>query len=446
MSQIRPLLVIATIALGLCLAPASWADAENWPSWRGPLDTGIAPEGDPPIAWSETKNISWKVALVGDGSNSTPIIWGDRLYYQTAVKTDKLGPQAVQPSDENSGRRRFGGSPPKNIYQFNLVCRDRLTGALLWSKPVAETLPLEGHHGDHGFVSFSPITDGQQLWANFGSQGLHCFDLDGNSQWQAELGPYKMRAQFGEGGSLALAGDLIIVVKDHEDQSYIAAFNKDTGKRIWRKDREEVSSWTTPLVVDVDGRKQAVVNGTSHVYGYDTKTGDIVWECTGQTQNIIPTPVRAGDLVYCASGFRGNKLQAIKLGHTGNLDGTSAIAWELNKDTPYVPSPLVYENRLYLCSGNKETVSCYNATTGEPYYTRQNLPDLKGVYASPIGVAGRVYFVGRNGVTCVLENSDSFKVLAVNKLDDDIDCSPVVIGDRLYLKGKKSLYCIAPGS
>ncbi len=446
MRQIRPLLIIAATVLALALAPVGRADTGNWPNWRGPLATGIAPDGDPPIAWSETKNIRWKVTLIGDGSNSTPIIWADRLYYQTAVKTDELGPQAAQSSDEDSGRRRFGGSPPKHIYQFNLVCRNRLTGALLWSKTVAETLPLEGHHRDHGFVSFSPMTDGQKLWANFGSQGLHCFDLDGHSLWQAELGPYNMRAQFGEGGSLALADDLIIVVKDHEGQSYIAAFNKDTGERIWQEDRDEASNWTTPLVIDVSGRKQAVVNGRNHVYSYDTQTGDIVWECTGQTLNVIPTPVRAGDLIYCASGFRGNKLQAIKLGQTGNLNGTPAIAWELDKDTPYVPSPLVYENRLYLCSGNKETVSCTNAETGEPYYTRQNLPELKGVYASPIGVAGRVYFVGRNGATCVLKNSDSFEVLAVNKLDDAIDCSPVVVGDRLYLKGKKSLYCIASGS
>jgi outer membrane protein assembly factor BamB len=383
------------------------------------------------------------VALVGDGSNSTPVVWGDRLYYQSAIKTDRLGAAAAT---EETGRRRFGGRPPKNIYRFNLVCRDRHSGALLWSKTIAETLPHEGHHGDHGFVSFSPVTDGKHIWASFGSRGLYCFDMEGAERWRVELGPYNIRAQFGEGGSPTLAGDLIVVVKDHEGDSFIAAYNKQTGQQIWQKDRDERSNWTTPFAVDVNGQTQIVVNGTTRIYGYEAWTGAILWECTGQTMNIVPTPVIADDLVFCASGFRGNKLQAIRLGKTGDLTGTEAIAWELNEDTPYVPSPLAYEGRLYVCSGNREIISCYEAATGKPHYTRQSLPELKGIYASPVGVAGRVYFVGRNGVACVLKNSDSFEILATNSLDDDIDCSPVVIGDTLYLKGKKHLYCIAAGS
>ena len=144
----------------------------------------------------------------------------------------------------------------------------------------------------------------------------------------------------------------------------------------------------------------------------------------------------------CTSGFRGSMLQAIKLGQTGDLTGTNAIAWEVKEATPYVPSPLLYGEQIYVLSVNKAIVSCYNAKTGEPYYTKQEMPEIKDVYASPIGAAGRVYFVGRNGVTYVLKNSENFEVLAVNKLDDGIDCSPAIIGDEMYLKSKQYLYCL----
>jgi outer membrane protein assembly factor BamB len=415
------------------------------------LATGVVSDGNPPLTWSETENIHWKVELTGDGSNSTPIVWGDKLFYQSAIETDKEAPQtkAPQPQADNQaqgqkgrGGRSGGGAAPNKFYKFNVVCRNRHTGALLWSKTVAEVVPHQKHHPDHGFASFTPVTDGQLIWANFGSQGLYCFDLDGNPKWQAELGPYNIRAQFGEGGSLALAGDKIVVVKDHEDQSFIVAFNKNTGKEAWKKDRDERTSWATPLVVTVQGQQQVVVNATNHTIAYNPNNGDIVWECSGLTENVIPSPVADQERVFCTSGYKGSKLLAIKLGQTGDLTGTPAIAWEVDKDTPYVPSPLCYEGKVYVCSVNKEVISCYAADSGKPYYTKQSLPELKGVYASPIGVAGRVYFVGRNGVTCVLKNADTFEVLATNTLDDKIDCSPVVIGDTLYLKGKKNLYCI----
>ena len=433
-----------TIILGL--ACSSLAAPHNWPTWRGPLATGIAPDGNPPLTWSETENVLWKIELAGDGSNSTPIVWGNKLIYQSAVETDrqKTQTEAPQPEQANSGGRggRRGGSPT-NYYQFNLVCLDRHSGKEIWSKTVTEAVPQQGHHPDHGFASFSPITDGQLVWANFGPQGLYCYDLDGNLKWKTELGPYNIRMGFGPGGSLTLAGDKVIVVKDHEDQSFIVAYDKNTGKELWKKERDEQTNWSTPLVVTIEDQTQVVVNGQNKIRAYDPANGDVIWTCTGQTANPIPTPVLEGDRLFCTSGFRGAKLQAIKLGQTGDLTGTDAIVWEVDKDTPYVPSPLCYQGKVYVSSGNKEVVSCYAADTGKPYYTSETLPELKGIYASPIGAAGRVYYIGRNGVTSVLKNADTFEVLATNKLDDTIDCSPVVVGNALYLKGKKKLYCIA---
>lgn len=433
---------IILICVMIFLAVIPITAAENWPNWRGPLATGVVPEGKPPIVWSETENIHWKVELEGDGSNSTPIVWGDKLFYQSAIEPGKVETPSEDPPPRRQGRRGFGITTPKNKVRFNLVCRHRKSGKLLWSKTVAEAVPHEGHHPDHGFVSFSPITDGKLIWACFGAQGLYCFDLDGNRKWHAELGPYKTRNQFGPGGSPTLVGDHIVMVKDHEDPSFIVAVHKDTGKEVWKKERNELTNWTTPLAVKVNESWQVIVNGKHRVYGYDALTGAIIWECTGQTQNVVPTPVLHKDLVFCTSGFRGSKLQAIKLGQTGNLTDTPAMVWEVDKDTPYVPSPLCYQGRLYVCSRNKETITCYDAASGKKLYDKTTLPELKGIYASPIGVAGRVYFVGRNGVTSVLRNGDRFEVLATNTLDDRIDCSPVVIGDSLYLKGKQNLYCL----
>lgn len=418
---------------------------DSWPTWRGPDMMGISSEGNPPTKWSETENIKWKVKLTGDGSDSSPIIWKDKIFFQTAVKTDKAVEAAAEPKNEEQGggRRRPGGKKPTNFYKFNVVCLDRKTGKQLWEKTVTEVLPHEGHHGDHGLASYSPVTDGEFIWADFGSRGVYCLDMEGNIKWQKDLGQMTIRASFGEGGSPTLAGDNLIIVMDQEGDSFIYALNKKTGETAWKKDRDEPTAWTTPIITDVKGQSQIIVNGSNRVRGYNAKDGELIWECSGQTQNVIPTPVLGFDMVFCTSGFRGSKLQAIKLGKTGNLTGTDAIAWEVNEDTPYVPSPILYKDKLYVGSGNNNIISCYNAKTGKPYYVKQKLEEIKNIYASPAAAAGNVYFAGRNGVTYVIKNSETFEVIAVNKLDDGIDCSPAIVGNEIYLKGKKNFYCIS---
>ncbi|MBP8605125.1 MAG: PQQ-like beta-propeller repeat protein [Phycisphaerae bacterium] len=436
------------VFFGILLLAATnlWGDnAADWMTWRGPNMMGVSPDGNPPIEWSETKNIVWKVRLLGDESNSTPVIVGDRIFFQTAVKTDKKAESAqqqtaVQPADQ---RRGPGRGKPTNIYRFNVVCLDRTSGRQIWETTVCEMLPHEGHHNDHGFASYSPITDGKLLWANFGSRGIYCLDFDGNMKWSRNFGPMTIRSGFGEGGSAALAGDGLFVVRDHEGDSCILALNKLTGETIWQKQRDEKTSWTTPIAAEVGGKQQIVVAGANRTRAYDVLSGQVIWECGGQTQNVIPTPVLGFGRIYCTSGFRGSMMQAIELGRTGDLTGTDAVAWQITEATPYVPSPLLYGDKLYFCSGINPILSCVNAQTGAPYYLKKELEQMKGIYASPVGAAGRVYLIGRNGVCYVLKNSDTLEVLAVNTLDDRFDCSPVVVGNRLYLKGKQYLYCIA---
>jgi outer membrane protein assembly factor BamB len=235
----------------------------------------------------------------------------------------------------------------------------------------------------------------------------------------------------------------VIVVRDQQGDSFIFALNKETGDTIWKKARDEGTSWATPIAVEVGGKTQIVTSATNLVRSYDIASGDVIWQCSGQTRNVIPTPVVGLGMVYCASGFMGKSLQAIKLDGTGNLSNSDAVVWQVKQATPYVPSPLLYDGRIYVCDSNKEVISCYDARTGTPHFVRQTMDEMKGVYASPTAAADRVYFVGRNGVSYVLKASDKFEVLAVNTLDDKIDCSPAFVGDEMYLKGKQNLYCIA---
>jgi outer membrane protein assembly factor BamB len=291
-------------------------------------------------------------------------------------------------------------------------------------------------------ASSSPVTDGELLFAHFGSRGLYCYDLNGELKWDKDLGDMRTRAGFGEGVSPALAGDRLIVNWDHEGQSFIVALDKQTGREIWRKNRDEQTSWTTPFIVEIEGKKQAIVAGTKKTRSYDVESGEVVWEASGQTANMIPTPVVGHGLVFLASGFRGNALQAIKLTAKGDVSGTGAIVWRHDRGTPYVPSTLLSGERLYFLKGNDAMISCFAAPTGKAHYEEERLEGLRGVYASPVGANGYVYILGRQGASVVIKDSPELTIVGRNKLDDRFDASPAIVGNHLYLRGHNNLYCI----
>jgi len=416
---------------------------DYWPIWRGPEATGAALKGNPPVAWSETKNIKWKVRLPGQGSSS-PIIWEDKIFFLVAKPTEKQA--AVEPQGQQQQAPSQGGGmsqTPSGVHEFNLVCMVRKNGSILWQKTVREEQPHEGHQPNGSLASYSPVTDGKHVWASFGSRGVHCYDMDGNHKWSRDLGKMSIVRSFGEGSSPALVGNALIVVMDHEGDSAIYALNKETGKTIWQQARDEGTSWATPVAVEVGGKLQVIVSATNRIRSYHASTGDVIWECGGQTRNVIPSPVIGFGKVFCASGFRGSALQVIELGRTGDLTGSDAVKWEIKEATPYVPSPLLYRDKIYVCSVNKAIVSCYQAQTGKPNFVKQPLQAMGEIYASPVGAADRVYFVGRDAVSQVIKSSEKFEVLATNTLGDRFDASPAIVGDELYLKGKQHLYCIA---
>ena len=445
--------VVLTIGVAFLISLAAvdvygTSGRDYWPTWRGPDATGVAPKGNPPATWSETENVKWKVKLPGQGSSS-PIVWGDRVFFQTAIETDKKGTPAREAGSTSQGpsgggRRPFhGGKTPTNVYKFDVVCLGRKTGKVLWQKTAREELPHEGHHPNGTFASYSPVTDGKHVWASFGSRGVHCYDVHGNHKWSRDLGKMRKVMSFGEGSSPALAGNALIVVMDHVGDSFIYALDKKTGDTIWKKARDEVTSWATPVAVELSGRTQVITSATNFVRSYDIEKGDLIWQCSGQTRNVVPSPVVGFGMVFCTSGFRGSALQAIELGGTGELTNSDAVKWEVKEGTPYVPSPLLYGDKIYVCSVNRAVISCYQAETGKANFVKHPLEEMREIYASPVGVADRVYFVGRDGVSQVIKCSEKFEVLATNRLDDKFDASPAIVGDELLLKGKEYFYCIA---
>ncbi|MCX5644396.1 MAG: PQQ-binding-like beta-propeller repeat protein [Phycisphaerae bacterium] len=446
--MVNRITVAITILMLISLLPGGVvrADSANdyWPAWRGPMASGVSPTAKPPLTWSETQNIKWKAAVPGEGTSS-PIVWAGKIFFLTAIETDRQGtppPTQGPAADPNAPAPFHGGKAPKNVYKFDVVCLDRATGRILWEKTAREEVPHEGHSPEHGFASYSPVTDGAHIWAGFGSRGVHCYDVNGEHQWSRDLGQMTTKLMFGEGSSPALAGDALIVVMDHEGQSLIHALDKNTGRTLWKRARDEDTAWATPVVAEVGGRMQVIVSATKRIRSYDVQTGDLIWQCGGQTENVIPSPIAASGLVFCTSGLRGSELQAIELGHTGDLTGTSAVRWQVSKATPYVPSPILYDGKLYVCSMNRAAVSCYDAETGKLNFVEEHLDAVRDIFASPVGAAGRVYFVGRKGTTEVIRNADKLEVLATNKLDDEFDASPAIFGNEIFLKGKKCLYCI----
>jgi outer membrane protein assembly factor BamB len=407
-----------------------------WAQWRGPHATGVSPTANPPLEWSETKNVKWKVEIPGRGSSS-PIVWGDRVFVLTAV------PVGVPGEAQHAPR---GGLRPRGVHRFLVLALDRKTGRTLWERVATEQEPHEAGHTDNStWASSSPITDGQTLFAYFESFGIYAYTMDGTLLWKKDLGDKRMRNQFGEGSTPALYGNTLVIVWDHlNGSSFVTALDKRDGRELWRVAREEIDTWATPLIIDVNGRPQVIVPAMRRNRAYDLEDGHVVWESDGLTMNPIPSPVYGDGMVFLMSGFQGNDLKAIRVADAkGNIDGTSAVVWTLDRDTPYVPSPVLTDGILYFLKTNSGILSAFDAKSGKPHFQNQRLDGVPNVFASPVAARGRVYFPGREGTTLVIRSGPTFSVLAKNTLDDGFDASPALVDNEIFLRGTKSLYCIS---
>jgi len=428
-------------ALAFALAAvASAPAADHWPSWRGPTANGVAPaSADPPNKWDAETNIKWKVPLPGRGS-ATPVVWGDRLFVLTAIPTDRAAkPEELPPAAPKFQTRT---TPPTTFYKFDVLCLDRNTGKELWRKTAAEAVPHEGHHKSHSYAAGSPATDGQRLYVSFGSFGVFAYDLDGKPLWKRDFGRMRTRLGWGEAVTPVVHGGSVILNWDQEADSKLIVLDAATGETKWEAKRAEKTSWNAPLVVTHGDRTQVIVNATNRARAYDLAGGKVIWEVGGMTTNAIPSPLAADGVAYLMSGYGGAAAVAVPLDSTGDLGTAGEVNWRYGKGTPYVPSPVLYGGRLYFTQGNTGLLTVLDAKTGKVLTAGERLQKLTSLYASPLAAAGRIYFTDRTGTTVVLKAGDKPEVLAVNKLDDPIDASPVVVGKTLYLRGEKNLYAI----
>jgi outer membrane protein assembly factor BamB len=413
---------------------------DNWHHWRGPLANGTAPHGKPPVKWDAETNVKWKTSLPGPGS-ATPIVWGDLVFVVAAVNTKREAVAADLPQANPRFQKKT--KPPKTYHQFVVLALDRNNGEVRWKQVAVEAVPHEGHHDSSTYAAYSPTTDGKYLYVSFGSFGLYCYDFAGKLQWKrTDLPRLETRLGWGEGGALVVHGNSLIVGRDQEGPSALYVLETRNGETRWKVERDEATTWNTPLVVEYKGRTQVIVTATKFIRSYDLADGHVLWKCGGLTVNCIPSSVRYGDSVICMSGYRGAAALCIPLDAKGDVTGTDAIRWTYKTGTPYVPSPLLTGDRLYFTQTNDPLLTCLNAKTGRVLLDRVRLTGLNSLYASPVEADGRIYLTDRDGTTMVLERGDKLKVLSVNRLNEGIDASPAVVGKQLFLRGEKHLYCL----
>jgi outer membrane protein assembly factor BamB len=435
------LIALTTVAL---VAGSADSDPAHWPQWRGPFFNGVARTGAP-VEFSDTKNIKWKVAIPGRGF-STPVIWGDRIFLTTAAPTGKV----TEPSPTEQARNppsRYGGAEAGEEHRFIVMCLDKKTGKTLWERVAKVATPHEGHHREYGsFASNSPVTDGRHLYASFGSRGIYCYDLDGKLVWEKDLGvKMKTRRQFGEGAAPALHGNLLIHPFDQESDSFVVALDKRDGKEVWRVNRDEVTSWSTPLITDVKGKKQVVISATNKVRAYEPETGKLIWECAGLGLNVIPHPVQHNDTVLVMNGYLDPKLMAIRLGREGDLTGSDAVLWTQTRGLSHAVSPVLHDNKYYTLTDNG-MLSCFNATTGKPYYHQRRLPQPDNFIASPVAAGGNLYLASASGVVTVIKLGEKFEIVATNTLADHMFlASPAVAEGEMFLRSNTHLFCVSDG-
>jgi outer membrane protein assembly factor BamB len=385
--------------------------AKYWPRWRGPSGQGLVAAGAYPDRWSATDNVLWKTPLPGRG-NSSPVVWRDLIVVTTA---------------HDGGRRQ------------SILGLRRSDGKQVWETAAPAGRTDSGAHFKNGHASATPAIDGERVYVSFGSRGLMAVDLSGKLVWHRELGP--MDAYHGTAGSLLLYKNHVILYQDQYSGSFVAAFEARTGQPVWRTNRDASVGWGTPIAIQVGNHDEIVVNGQSSVCAYDPERGTELWRCQGTTYEVIPTPVVGHGLVYCASGRAGPTL-AIRPGGRGDVTRTH-LAWTSPRGSPFVPSPILYGDYLYMVNDMSAVATCIEATTGKSVWQgRLGVARREGFSASPVVVNDKVFFTNDEGETFVLRAGPKFELMHVNSMGEGILASPALVDGRWYIRTDKSLVAI----
>ena len=423
------------------------SDSDNWPTWRGPNGAGVA-RSAVATRWSDEENVHWRAAIPGRGF-STPIVWEDRIYLTTAIPLE----EPAEEEQPTRGRGGFGRRGPRGSATvktaFLVLCLDLASGEEIWRREACEAKPHEGYHRAYGsHASVSPVTDGSKLICSFGSQGIYCYDMDGELLWQHDPGvDLEMRMQFGEGANPVLHDDVYVHAFDHEGDSFLLALDAKSGEVKWRRERDEPSCWSTPLVTEHDGAWQVITSGSNRTRSYELFGGKELWQCGGIGLNAIPTVVRHGDLILVMSGFREPNLQAIRLGGKGDITDAdpSPVVWSSQRGTSYTASPVLHEGRYY-CVQDGGKLSCFDATSGKPFYLEERLPRGTDLKASPLAAGEVLYVATEEGDVHMIALGEKYKLLGTNSLTDQFFiASPIAVRGNLLLRGRSDLFCIREG-
>jgi outer membrane protein assembly factor BamB len=418
------LVVCAAAVLGagppeVRMVEAEGEAAKYWPRWRGPSGQGVVRSGEYPDTWSE-KSIAWKVPVPGRG-NSSPIVWRDRIFFTTAY---------------NDGAR------------LSLLCFRRSDGKLLWELAAPQE-SVEYVHPKNGHASATPVTDGERVYASFGPHGLIAASFEGKLLWHAPIG--RVDNYHGTAGSPVLYKDTVIIYQDGGANfgappsasvpSFIAAFDRKTGKTLWRTPRSATVGWGTAIVIRAGDRDELVVCSQRRATAYDPANGRELWTVSGLTFEVIPTPVVGHDLVFCSSGRAGPTI-AIRPGGSGDVTSTH-VAWSTPKGSPFVPSGIIVGDVLYLVNDMQSIITAYEAKTGTLLFQgRLGEARRESFSSSPVALDGKVFFTNDDGETFVIEAAREFKLLHVNRLGEPTYASPALVDGRWYFRTASSLVAI----
>lgn len=411
---------LATLcALLFLLALTPNSEAEDWPQFRGPTGQGIYEGKNLPLEWSTTKNVVWKQPLPGQGWSS-PIVLDGRVYLTAAV------PVEGKPKD----------------WSLKAICVDAKEGRILWQTDVFQQDGSKSPriHTKNSHASPTPVSDGKRLYVHFGHQGSAALDLDGKILWRnTEL---RYAPVHGNGGSQVLGDGRLIFSCDGADKQFVAALDSSSGKVLWNTSRKSEASrkfsFSTPLLIEVGGKKQVVSPASDVVVGYDAENGDEIWRVKYDGYSVIPRPVFGHGMVFLSTGYDYPALLAIRVEGTGDVT-KSHVVWKAKKGAPNAPSPLLVGDELYLIS-DFGTASCFDAKTGKLYWQQERIGDAFS--ASPLYAAGRLYLQSEDGVTTVLRAGTKFERLAQNRLDEKTYASFAAADGAIYLRTERHLYSI----
>ena len=431
--------LFASFAVSAIATDATLGASKNWPQWRGPNAQGVSEAKGLPEKWSPTEHIKWKVDLPGAG-DSSPCVWGDRVFITASI------PQGDEIKAGNPDHPKPTGPMAEfrfMRYRFQILCFNRLSGERIW----AQTVPFENQTKTAillmgSYANATPATDGEAVCVYFGMRWLLCYDLEGTLKWRHEFPDEDPVSAGSDGDSPIVTGDRVIVVREGSTGAAIVVLNKQSGETLWQVKRDEDQvSYATPVILDVGGKRQIAVNATKRIRSYDYDTGVVIWECDGMTKGVVPTIVFGQGMVFAASSAGAGIIKAIKLGRTGELGATDAVAWSATRGAPHVSTPLLYHNELYAVT-DTGIVTCFDAKTGKARFD-ERLPGIPSILASPVAANGKVYFLGENGKMVILKAGPVFEVLATNEIPEKFHASPALVDGMILLRSEHHLFCIS---